>query len=120
MQNDTFRAALADSKVPFHLHEGLVRWVENGIPPGSFLRAVISNDLLGAIFRADETSLSALYDICAFLNSEAAPASAFFREHALEQWPVFIQADNRAEANEAARLALESVVAELPEGSDDV
>lgn len=116
MQNDSFRAALADSLVPPHLHEGLVRWVEFGIPPGSFLRSVIANDLLGAVSRADDHSLAALPAIVSFLGNQGSLQSAFFDRKALVNWPLFIQAENRAEATEQARLALEETINEMETG----
>lgn len=43
--------------------ESFGRYVTHGILPGSFLLAVLCNDLLGAIGAADEWSLAHLRDI---------------------------------------------------------
>lgn len=108
MQNDKFRLALADSLVPLHLHNGLISWVEFGILPGSFLRAVISNDLSLAVLRADDFCREKLYEIVSFLATlEGSAASAFFTPNALNNWPLYIQAENRAEAEEQNRIAAE-------------
>jgi hypothetical protein len=40
--------------VPENLRGGLVRWIVKGTPPGSFLLAVLNNDLLNAVARVDE------------------------------------------------------------------
>ena len=60
--------------VPEHLQPGLARYILHGVLPGSFLKAVLSNNLLNAAVRADETSLAALPDIARFLLNSAPPA----------------------------------------------
>lgn len=39
--------------VPMHMVDSVRRYVENGILPGGFLTSVLSNDLRGAVQRAD-------------------------------------------------------------------
>ncbi len=43
------------SVIPVRMQEAMTRYVQDGITPGSFLCAVIDNDLRGAIFQADDT-----------------------------------------------------------------
>jgi len=62
---------LKHSRVPLHLHGGIVRYIAQNIEPGSFLRAVLENDLKGACARADEDSKAALWDIVGFLYNYA-------------------------------------------------
>ena len=57
--------------LPATLQQGLLRYLENGISPGHFLTAVLTNNLFDAIGRADELSLAALPDICKFLYNYA-------------------------------------------------
>ena len=38
-------------------YEALDRWVRQGLPPGNFLQAVLRNDLLEAVNRADDEAL---------------------------------------------------------------
>jgi hypothetical protein len=45
---------LYDYGIPERMHGGLIRYVEQGIPPGDFLQAVINNDLREACGRADD------------------------------------------------------------------
>ncbi len=45
----------------------LERYVQKGIPTGSFLEAVLSNDLFGAFARADETNRTRLFDIVSYI-----------------------------------------------------
>ena len=48
-------------KIPVdYMQEGVKRWVEHGVMPGSFLRAVLENDLKGAVGNADSNNLAAL------------------------------------------------------------
>jgi hypothetical protein len=48
------------AQIPVHMQEGIRRYVVQGRQPGSFLTAVITNDLKGAVFSADDTNLSLL------------------------------------------------------------
>lgn len=40
-------------RIPEHMHGAVERYVNSGIPPGSFLEAVLANDLQGSVSRAD-------------------------------------------------------------------
>jgi len=39
-----------------YMREGMERYIEHGILPGSFLKALLSNDLMTCISRADEVN----------------------------------------------------------------
>ncbi len=54
----------------FELVEALLRYAYHGIPPGGFLRAVLHNDLLNAVGRADDHSLRVLRTIVMFCYLE--------------------------------------------------
>ena len=54
---------LIEVGVPGHIVEGLARYVVEGKPTGSFLRAVLTNDLRGAFQRADDVNLKAIPEI---------------------------------------------------------
>ena len=43
------------------------RYVEHRIPTGGFLEAVLSNDLMGAVGRADAGNLRDLHEICSYV-----------------------------------------------------
>lgn len=47
--------------------ESVKRYVEHRVPPGGFLEAVLSNDLFGAVGRADHRSMEQLGDIVRFI-----------------------------------------------------
>ena len=72
-------------KLPEHLQDGMKRYVEDGIQAGHFLTAVLSNDLLGAVSRADPKSLEALPDIVRWLHWEI-PSSAWGSEEKVKNW----------------------------------
>jgi hypothetical protein len=50
--------------------DSLTRYVEQHIPTGDFLRAVLENDLMEACGRADEENAIALFQICAYVYNE--------------------------------------------------
>src|SRR5689334_13211518 len=61
--------------VPDHLLPGLQRYFEGRIATGSFLRAVLENDLRSAIARGDPTSFAALPTLVAWIERNAPPGS---------------------------------------------
>jgi hypothetical protein len=77
------KAALLD--VPEHCIEGLVEFVAAGRPTGSFLEAVISNDLFDALGRADHVNRTRIFEIASWLFNHAPRASYGSRE-AYQQW----------------------------------
>ena len=71
--------------VPEHLREGLALYMARGVLPGSFLRAVLANDLCHAAVKADPESLAALPKLARFLMNCAPPAS-YGTSHAVTTW----------------------------------
>jgi hypothetical protein len=62
--------------IPQATKDSLDRYVNEGIMPGSFLRAVLTNDLASAVFKADSKNLAALKDIMLYIYNEV-PANAW-------------------------------------------
>ena len=58
-------------RLPPHLQGGVKRYIEEGVPPGGFLTAVIENNLRLAVGHADPISLAALRDIVRFFYNES-------------------------------------------------
>lgn len=56
--------------LPFHMQDGARLYIEEGIPPGDFMMAVLSNDLKEAFGRADETNRVAMFDWASWLYNE--------------------------------------------------
>lgn len=57
--------------IPDHCQDGLKLYLEHGIPTGSFLEAVLSNDLRKAVGRADDVNSRAIPNYIKFLYSYA-------------------------------------------------
>lgn len=75
-----------------HMRGAVKRWIENGIPPGSFLSAVIRNDLKDACGRADDENRRALWQIVAWFYNEA-PVGSWGSPDALKSWRGLNQSD---------------------------
>ena len=56
--------------IPQGTMNSLIRYRDHGYPTGDFLRAVLSNDLMEAIGRADVNNRIALSEICVFVHNE--------------------------------------------------
>ena len=56
--------------LPEHIRCAMQRYIENRIPPGGFLMAVLSNNLVEACSRADSINRERLFDIVSFLYNE--------------------------------------------------
>lgn len=50
--------------------ESLDLYVKQGIPTGDFLKAVLSNDLMEAVGRADHWNQKTLVNICGYIYNE--------------------------------------------------
>lgn len=60
--------------VPNSVRESLDRYVNQGIKPGGFVTAVLENNLMEAIGRADHINIEFLKDICGHIyNNLPAP-----------------------------------------------
>lgn len=56
--------------IPEHTQAGLDRYINHRIRPGSFLVAVLSNDLFEAVSRADLENQAALADIVKYIYNK--------------------------------------------------
>lgn len=80
-----YRRLLERSTVPSQLHDGLVLYLTAHIPPGSFLTAVLSNDLIRAVNRADEDCQRELAALVRWLYRNA-PHVAWGSDNNVETW----------------------------------
>lgn len=85
-----------------HMKGAVRRWIEDGITPGSFLSAVIANDLKDACARADDVNRHALFEIVRWFYNEA-PAGCWGRPEALSTW----RGTNSEDAAEAQAMRKE-------------
>ena len=70
---------------PNNLGESFKRYIEQGIPTGSFLRAVLENNLREAFGRADEYNSACMREIVAWLWNEA-PADCWGSPEKVKNW----------------------------------
>lgn len=56
-----------ECQIPEHMHSGIVDYVVRSVPPGSFMLAVLENDLVGAAARADHINIQHLANYAALL-----------------------------------------------------
>lgn len=73
------------TRIPEHMRDTARRYIERGIGGGSFFTALVSNDLMCAFKRADDTNTAAMRDWCAFLYNEA-PSACFGSPERVSDW----------------------------------
>lgn len=71
--------------IPEHMREGVKLYIEQGVRPGSFLAAVVCNDLKEAIGNADSINRERLADIVTFFYTYA-PAACWGSPKAMKDW----------------------------------
>ena len=62
--------------IPGYMQGGLIRYFNNGISPGSFMSAVLENNLVEAQGRADSTNAEIIPEYVRFLQNKV-PATAW-------------------------------------------
>jgi hypothetical protein len=86
---------LHECGVPTNLHDGLLRYVRQGIPTGSFLHAVLCNDLGAACRRGDPATVRCLPEIVRFLDGYV-PDQAWGSEDRVKAWTLREEVDYTA------------------------
>lgn len=71
--------------LPEHMQEGAINYILHGYQPGSFLNAVLRNDLIDAAGRADGQNMYALYEWAVFVYN-AVPMPARGSQEAIQAW----------------------------------
>jgi len=71
--------------LPDYMREGMKLYIEDGIMPGSFLQAVICNDLVGSFAKADDVNIEHMKDYANFLYNEM-PMDAWGSRGKMEKW----------------------------------
>lgn len=77
-----------DALIPGYTLDSLIRYAERGVPTGGFLEAVLSNDLMDALRRADDRNRAALGAICRFVQTEM-PADCHGSRQRFQDWVSF-------------------------------
>lgn len=80
----TAEAGLEIAGIPDHMHEGLLRYLRQGMVPGSFLAAILCNDYFGACAQADRENMRALHAYAVFLNNM--PSACYGSRVKVDAW----------------------------------
>lgn len=75
------------ASIPPSILASIQRYVNEGVSPGHFVRAVLENNLYQAVTRADDESQAALCTIVAYVVNET-PSAAWGSPHAVREWIV--------------------------------
>lgn len=79
------RREMKYEQLPYGLVDSIQAYVETGRPVGSFLEAVISNDLSESFGRADHNNRHRMFDIVSFIYNEM-PAPCWGSKKKYEMW----------------------------------
>jgi hypothetical protein len=71
--------------IPRHMHDGIIRFVLRGVPPGGFAMSVLGNDLSGAIQRADRINIHHLKAWVSFVHNDL-PANSCGNPEKVTHW----------------------------------
>jgi len=85
MNEQELRQSLDEYGVPDHMHGGITRYILQGIPPGDFLTAVICNDLMNALGRADDINREALFSFVNWFYN-VAPTDCWKSKKNMQDW----------------------------------
>ncbi len=82
--SETWARGLLEN-IPGHMVPGVVNWVLEGKVPGGFLQAVINNDLMGALGKADDTNKHKLWNYGMFFHNFA-PSGCYGSPDKVQAW----------------------------------
>lgn len=68
-----------------HMVGAVRRYLEQGLEPGGFLRALLSNDLRGAVMRADGVNVARIPEWVAWLENNM-PTGSWGSPEAYDAW----------------------------------
>lgn len=77
--------AMEDENLPESLRDGLMAYCAEGREPGGFMRAVLENDLAGAVFRADLKNQRTIVQFVNFLNGRV-PNDCWGSKEKVSRW----------------------------------
>ena len=71
--------------IPEHTKYGIDKYVSDKIPPGDFLYALLTNNLLETMSRADDINQTYLFDIVKYLYNDV-PSICWGSEEKVKEW----------------------------------
>lgn len=72
-------------KIPEYTKENIDQYALHRIPTGDFLYAVLTNDLFGAMGRADDKNREAIFAICTYIYNNI-PSNCWGSKEKVELW----------------------------------
>lgn len=78
-------AVCSDCEIPSHMWHAVEQYLFDRVPCGGFFMAVVSNDLMGAFFHADELNGASMYNWANLLYNEF-PAPAWGSPEKVQKW----------------------------------
>jgi hypothetical protein len=82
---DHYRGRAEHRELPDYMIDGLVRYIVHGMEPGSFMTAVLENDLAWAAARADAVNRHNLFKYASFLLYDA-PNGCWGSKSKVREW----------------------------------
>lgn len=86
-QEQEYRRAMKEKKIPAHMHDGVIRFVIEGRAPDrrGFLYAVLSNNLAKSFDKADSANLDALQGWTRLLHNDL-PHNCYGSPEKVDEW----------------------------------
>lgn len=72
-------------EIPERMMNGIKNYVNNGVEPGGFLKAVISNNLFEAVGKADDENIQNLPAFTAYFYNET-PSECYGSKEKMNNW----------------------------------
>lgn len=82
---DIFVKDIDYSLLPEHMIAGTKRYIEDGVPGGHFLTAILENDFMNTVCNADGVNIKHLKEWAIFLYNKA-PASCWGNRKKVREW----------------------------------
>jgi hypothetical protein len=94
------------TRIRHDIRSALDRYAKDGCPVGDFLQAVLANDLMDALGRADDYNRETIWDICGYVYNEM-PSGCHGSRAAYRDWIAnkAIQREHAGIASDIAELA---------------
>lgn len=93
------------NNLPDYMVEGLIRYIEDGIVPGSFLQAVLRNDLRDACARADAANRFLIWEYVNVLWNYT-PSDCWGSPEKVQRWIEAREQERKGGTSEAHTEAL--------------
>ena len=71
--------------IPQYTKHQIDDYVKNHMPPGDFVKSVLSNNLIEAMMRADDINLHSLRDITLYVYNDI-PSTCWGTPEKVEEW----------------------------------